>query len=116
MTEPSERPERRIRQARDLRKAATNPERLLWSVLRNGQRNGQKFRRQHPVGPYVLDFYCHAAQLAIEIDGMSHDNRATHDQRRMVYLESLGLAVLRFTNDDVLADVDAVANAILPAR
>jgi very-short-patch-repair endonuclease len=61
--------------AQQLRKENTPPEQLLWLALRNGQIAGLKFRRQYPVGPYVVDFYCHSANLVVEIDGMSHIDR-----------------------------------------
>ena len=59
-----------------MRQTATPPEELLWLALRNGQIGGLKFRRQHPIGPYVVDFYCHGAELVVEVDGMSHDDKA----------------------------------------
>jgi very-short-patch-repair endonuclease len=115
MNDRPDHPRRRISKARELRQAATTPERLLWSILRDGQLGGHKFRRQHPVGPFVLDFYCHAAALGFEIDGRSHEERAIADARRTAYLESIGISVVRFTNDEVLSDLDAVGSAILLA-
>ena len=106
---------RTINAARRLRRDATIPEALLWSVLRDGGLGGLKFRRQHPIGPYAADFYCHCAGLVVELDGMSHDNRADADRTRTRYLERTGLRVIRFLNDDVVADIDAVAEAILRA-
>ena len=98
--------------ARRLRREATFPERLLWSHLRAGRLAGVKFRRQHPLGPYVLDFYCAQAALAVEIDGHSHGDRADYDRRRTIYLQDRGVHVMRYTNDQVLQDVEAVAEDI----
>ena len=75
-----------------------------------------KFRRQHPIGPFVVDFYCHDVRLVVEVDGMSHDGRGPEDRRRTAFLEGrAGLRVLRVSNDDVLRDPEAVAMAILRA-
>jgi very-short-patch-repair endonuclease len=101
-----------IRRARDLRQQETSPEDLLWLALRNGQIGGLKFRRQHPIGPYVVDFYCHGAALVVEVDGMSHDDKATLDATRTQYLEAQQLRVLRVTNEDVMRDLDAVTREI----
>lgn len=98
--------------SRRLRRQAPVPERLLWSRLRNGQLAGLKFRRQHAVEPYIVDFYCHRLRLAIEIDGMSHMGRSRQDADRQRCLEQHGLHVIRFTNDDVLKHLDSVVDAI----
>jgi len=71
-----------------------------------------KFRRQHPVGSYVVDFFCASAGVVVELDGRSHDDQQAADRRREEYLERKGLRVIRFTNDRVLADLDGVAEAI----
>jgi very-short-patch-repair endonuclease len=99
-------PERTIRRARDLRHEMTLPEIVLWRALRKGALPGLRFRRQHPVGPYVLDFYCPTARLAVEVDGMAHDNAAQvrHDQRRQEWLANKGVRVLRIRASDVLRD------------
>ena len=97
---------------RRLRRESTVPERLLWSRLRARGLGQVKFRRQHPVGPYVVDFYCAAASLVVEIDGVSHEEQEAYDEKRTAYLVSRGLRVVRFTNDEVLADADAVARTI----
>ena len=94
--------------ARRLRREATFPERLLWSRLRAGQLGGIRFRRQHPIGPFVVDFYCAQVKLAIEIDGVSHKGCEQRDRDRTLYLESLGIRVVRFTNDEVLGDLEEV--------
>jgi len=101
-----------IRRARDLRQIGTPPEQLLWLVLRNEQIGGLKFRRQHPVGPYVLDFYSRSASLAVEIDGMSHDDKISQDAERTKYIEGQGIQILRVTNEDVMHDLDAVTREI----
>ena len=96
--------EHMIHRARNLRQVETPPEQLLWLALRNGQIGGMKFRRQHPVGPYVVDFYCHSAKLVVEIDGMSHNDKAELDAVRTKALEAEGLRLLRVTNKDVMRD------------
>ncbi len=101
-----------IRRARDLRETGTTPEQLLWLALRNGQVGGLKFRRQHPIGPYIVDFYCHGAALVVEVDGMSHDDKALQDAAKTTHIESQGLRVLRVANDDVMRDLDAVTREI----
>jgi very-short-patch-repair endonuclease len=102
--------------ARRLRRNATIPERMLWSRLRGGALAGLKFRRQQPIGPYVVDFYCHEVGLVVEVDGRSHDDRGNDDVRREVFLrEQQRLQVLRVSNDDVLKETEAVLFAILRA-
>jgi ATP-dependent DNA helicase RecQ len=103
---------RMIGRARNLRRQATPPEQLLWTVLRNGRIGGLKFRRQHPIGPYVVDFYCHGIALVIEVDGMSHEDKVSQDSEKTKYLEQQGLRVLRVTNEDVVRDLDAVAREV----
>ena len=89
------------------------PEVLLWQRLR-AEPNGLKFRRQHPVLTYILDFYCARARLAVEIDGEAHnlDNRPVRDASRDAALTAHRLTILRIPARDVLADVDAAAEAI----
>ncbi len=101
-----------IGRAQSLRRQTTEPEQLLWTALRNGQIGGLRFRRQHPVGPYVVDFFCHSAGLVVEIDGMSHDDKIREDAERTKYLKSQGLRVLRVLNRDVMDDLDAVTREI----
>ena len=100
--------------ARTLRRTMTKPEIALWEILR-ARPNSIKFRRQHPIGPYVLDFYCPAAKLAIEVDGMAHEmgDNPERDQRRDHWLAERGLNVLRIPARDVLADPEAALIAIL---
>ena len=100
----------------------TFPEVLLWQALRGGQVGGLRFRRQHPIGPYVLDFYCPALRLAVEIDGAAHDNpdRAGRDLRRDAWLAGQGIRVLRVPAADILSEekregvLDTIAAAGLP--
>ena len=84
---------------RELRQALTPAEAVLWRLLKGRQLEGLKFRRQHSVGPYILDFYCPALKLAIELDGASHACREEYDGQRTSYLsETAGITVLRFEN------------------
>ena len=98
--------------ARKLRRKLSLPEKLLWVRLRGAN---TRFRRQHPVGPYVLDFYCAALKLAVEVDGAAHDlgDRPRRDEARTAWLKEHGMQVLRIPAVDVLADPDAVAEALL---
>jgi len=88
---------------------STSPERTLWGLLRDRRLAGAKFRRQHPVGPYVVDFYCQFHRLVVELDGRSHHDRGVPDEQRQHHLESVaGLRVVRIDNDDVLRDPESV--------
>jgi very-short-patch-repair endonuclease len=100
--------------ARRLRAKQTDAERLLWSLLRNRRFMGYKFRRQHPMEPYVLDFYCHECHLAIELDGGQHNEPATRarDEKRTAFLQAQGIRVLRFWNNEVLTNLEGVLQAI----
>jgi very-short-patch-repair endonuclease len=101
-------------QARELRRSMTLPEGLLWQVLRK-RPGGFKFRRQHPLAPYVLDFYCAETKLVIEVDGSAHNmgDRPQHDARRDVWLREQGLRVIRFDAADVMNDLNSAVLAIL---
>lgn len=113
---PTEPPTPEQRQfARQLRTRLTDCERLMWSRLRNRGLAGLKFRRQHPFPPYVLDFYCPAVQLVVELDGGQHydDGGLERDRLRTAYLQRQGLEVLRFSNLDVLQNLDGVLTEIL---
>ncbi|MEM6329397.1 MAG: DUF559 domain-containing protein [Planctomycetota bacterium] len=101
--------------AKQLRREATTPERLLWSVLRAKQLGGYKFRRQEPIDAFVVDFCCHEAKQIVEIDGESHEGRQAYDLDRQRRLEGLGFRVFRCTNDDALTNLDGVAESILQA-
>ena len=99
-----------LESAKGLRGNMTDVEKELWYHLRSGRMNGVKFRRQHPIPPYVVDFYCDAFRLVIELDGSQHSEEA--DRVRTQYLEERGLRVLRFSNHDVLENRAAVLEAI----
>lgn len=100
--------------ARTLRKTMTDAEKLLWSRLRRKQVRGFQFYRQKPLGRYIVDFYCPAGTLVIEVDGGRHysDDGKAKDLERDNYLNSIGLNVLRFTNIEVLKNVDGVLQVI----
>jgi very-short-patch-repair endonuclease len=106
-------PDSSLDRARALRTTGTDAERALWFHLRAGRLCGFKFRRQHPFPPHVVDFYCASARLAIELDGSQHDEEA--DAARTRSLEARGLHVLRFWDNEVLTDTDAVLDAIVRA-
>ena len=87
----------------------------MWKHLRNRQLEGFKFRRQSPIGPYIADFECFAAKLVIELDGGQHQGQVDYDNERTRYLEASGYRVIRFWNNDVILDLEAVTQAILVA-
>ena len=99
---------------RCLRKNQTEAETLLWSKLRSRQLLNVKFRRQHPIGDYIVDFYCIEAHLAIEIDGGQHAEKdiSKRDDSRTAFLERKGIRVIRFWNHDVLEHLDEVTSEI----
>ena len=97
---------------RTLRKDATSSERILWSYLRNAQVGGYKFRRQHGIGPYIVDFYCSSLHFILEIDGHVHADRREYDERRQSYLEAKGCHVLRIRNEQVYDDIESVLEKI----
>nr|WP_149893926.1 endonuclease domain-containing protein [Roseibium aestuarii] len=99
--------------ARHLRRNATDAEQLLWYHLRNRGLNGWKFRCQVPVGPYVADFVCKEAELVVELDGGHHSLQADQDAARTLFLESVGFRVVRFWNNQVLQETQAVLEIIL---
>ncbi|MGC9575765.1 MAG: DUF559 domain-containing protein [Desulfobacterota bacterium U4-17] len=101
--------------ARSLRKEQTDAESTLWRLLRDRRIAGAKFRRQHPIPPYVVDFYCHEANLVVEVDGGQHAEQRRGDERRTAFLERRGLRVLRFWNHEVLQETDAVLEHIWQA-
>jgi len=98
--------------AQQLRKQATPAETALWQALRNRQLNGLRFRRQHPVGRFILDFYCPSTKLVIELDGAGHENQQDYDTARTQELEAHGYRVLRFDNQQVMNDLGAVLDEI----
>src|SRR5262245_8909613 len=95
--------------ARSLRKTQTISEGLLWSVLRAKQLCGLRFRRQHPIEPWIVDIACPQRMLVVEIDGSYHDNIVEEDLQRQKHLEALGWKVIRFTDKEVEEDSEAVA-------
>ncbi len=103
-----------LKSAKRLRREMTLPEVLLWRHLR-GQPLEVKFRKQHPIANYVVDFYCAAKRIAIEIDGISHDmgDRPQRDSLRDATLNAIGVEVFRISAVDVLRDVEAAAEAIV---
>ena len=103
--------------AKMLRANATDAERILWSVLRGKQLAALRFRRQQPIGPYIVDFFCPSAKLIVELDGSQHgaDKVAAYDQERSRFLGAKGYRVLRFWNVEVLKDRVSVAEAIFRA-
>src|SRR2546421_6553267 len=101
-------------QRRELRSHLTPEESYLWSFLQHRQLRGCKFRRQHSVGPYILDFYCPAEKLAIELDGSTHDHEAAqdYDARRSAFLKNIGVKTVRFENSKVRKNIEGVLTAI----
>lgn len=103
-----------IRRAKNLRRAMPLAERLLWNALQENHRQQPfHFRRQHPLPPYIVDFACIKAGLVVEIDGPSHDNRLTEDAHRDALLGERDYAVLRFSNEEVLSNLEGVVETIL---
>ncbi|MDE2854012.1 MAG: DUF559 domain-containing protein [Chloroflexota bacterium] len=100
--------------ARNMRKQPTLAERVLWKKLRNKQVKGYRFRRQHTIDRFIVDFYCRQARLVIEVDGAVHGTTEAieYDHGRQVFLENRGLNVLRFSNAQVINDLDAVLQCI----
>ncbi|MHB8132759.1 MAG: endonuclease domain-containing protein [Anaerolineaceae bacterium] len=98
--------------SKDFRKEPTTAENKLWNFLSKRKFNGYKFRRQHPIGPFIVDFCCVQLKLIIEIDGKVHDFQKEYDQEREVYLIDEGYQVIRFSNNQVLEDIPSVLNVI----
>ncbi len=109
-------PDRRlIRFARELRQNQTEAEIRIWSHLRSGRLSGDKFRRQHPIEPYIADFYCHSEKLVLELDGSQHfePEAVEYDRVRSEHFKSLGIRVLRFNDVEALRETEAVIMTIL---
>jgi very-short-patch-repair endonuclease len=98
--------------ARQLRKNLTDAEQRLWRRLRYRQLNGHKFRRQQPIGPYIVDFVCFENRVVVELDGGQHAGRSISDEKRTRWLEAQGFHVVRFWNHEVLTDVEVVLTVI----
>jgi len=101
-----------LQAARDMRKNSTSSESLLWQELRGKQLNGIKFRRQQPIGPFVVDFYAPSLRLVIEIDGAVHQQQQEEDRTRQMILESLDLTILRFSASQVETEIASVLTTI----
>ena len=108
-----------LKRARKLRRAMTLPEVILWEHLRGERLSHLRFRRPHPIGPYILDFYCSSLRLCVEVDGLAHDFASTvqHDERRTRWLMKQGIRVHRVVASDVLDDerLDGVLASIVLA-
>ncbi len=113
MRNPPLSPERKSH-CRDLRRNQTEAEKALWRILQNREFAGIKFRRQHPIWPYIADFYCHEARLVIELDGGQHSETEQHeyDEARTECMMSAGIQELRFWNNEVLQNRDGVLEMI----
>jgi very-short-patch-repair endonuclease len=103
-----------FRQAKQLRKRMTKAEEVLWEWLRDKKLDGYKFRRQHPMHRFILDFYCHSNCLIIELDGKIHNEKPEqiYDEARTKYLSECGMKVIRFKNEEVFNDIENVINKI----
>jgi len=101
--------------ARRLRKQMTDAERALWFLLRRKQIDGRRFRKQVPIGKYIVDFACLEARLTIEVDGGQHAEAVAADRERDAWLKSQNFRVLRFWNNDVLKNPEGVIQAVLEA-
>ena len=104
-----------VDRARGLRQTMTDAERTLWRHLRNRQLSGLKFRRQHEIDRYIVDFVCTEALLIVELDGGQHADQVNYDERRTQQLEAMGYRVLRFWNNDVLVNIDSVLEVVMEA-
>lgn len=100
---------------RRLRKDSTPSEDILWQEVRNGKLNGLKFKRQHSIGNYIVDFYCATARLVIEVDGEIHlaYDQQEKDKLRDENLIDMGFKIIRFTNDEIVFNIDSVIKKIL---
>jgi very-short-patch-repair endonuclease len=103
---------RNTERARELRRSASPTEKLLWSKLCRGQVDGNRFTTQFQIGEYYGDVVCRTKKLVVEVDGWSHDVRQGYDARRDDYMQSMGYRVLRFTNEDVMTNLEGVVTTI----
>ena len=103
------------KRATELRQNMTPAERILWERLRNHKLSGLKFRRQHPIGACIVDFYCAEARLVIEVDGEVHLGQVDADASRSRELEAQGFQVIRFTNEQIEANLESVLSTIQTA-
>jgi len=98
--------------ARRMRRELTEAEKVIWTRLRAGRLNGFKFKRQQPIGRYIVDFVCFERRSIVEIDGSQHLDEVIHDNRRTRWLEQRGFRVVRFWNDEALRDTERVIEEI----
>jgi len=105
-------PEQQTERARSLRSEQSDVEKRLWRELRDRQLDGFKFRRQHGIGPYIVDFVCIEAGLVVELDGGQHAEQVNYDSRRSVFIEAAGYRVVRFWNNEVLDNTEGVLERI----
>ena len=108
-------PRRQRDNAKAMRTEMTEAELKLWNALRGNRLMGLKFRRQTPIGPYIVGFACPSKRLIVEADGTQHADNMAYDAERTAFLEQSGWTVLRFWNDDVLKDIDGVCQHIVSA-
>ena len=101
-----------IELAKDMRHNMTEAEERLWSAINKRQINGLKFRRQHPINRYILDFYCYEKQLAIEVDGEVHRKQKDNDNYRDEFLKSIGIRTIRIHNKEIMNNLNAVIEKI----
>jgi len=101
--------------ARELRKNLTEAERTLWKYLRLRQFDGNKFRRQQPIGKYIVDFVCFEKKLIVEVDGGQYNEQVIYDSERNEWLKKQGFRILRFWNNQVLKEIDGVEGGIMEA-
>ena len=99
---------------KQLRNNTTSAEAVLWRALKQSQLEGRKFRRQHSIGNYIIDFYCPSEKLAIELDGIYHytDEGTKHDQKRAAFLNSLNIRIIRFENVEIFDNIDVLLDTI----
>jgi type I restriction enzyme R subunit len=104
-----------LEQVRELRKSQTSAEKIFWEVVRTKRLLGLKFRRQHQIGNFIVDFYCHDRKLVVELDGEIHNQpeQQQRDRQRSEYLQSLGLRVLRFTNQQIFNDLETILQTLI---
>ena len=115
--EKSKAPKYVVGLARRLHGRSTGAEETLWDCMRNCRVAGAKFRRQHPLGRYITDFYCHEARQAIELEGQIHEtnDQREYDRVREDFIRAQGIKLLRFTNDEITSELDSVLSRILEA-
>ena len=101
-----------IELAKKMRRDMTSAEKIFWSKLCKKQLKCLRFRRQHPIGRYIADFYCHEIKLIIELDGIVHEERKEYDENRDGFLEAGGYTILRFSNDEIINSIDNVLEKI----